>query len=59
MRLIISRRSIENAEPGTYTIQVTHKGALLEAKGSLIADGQTTLQHYFYKMISVSCIWYK
>jgi subtilisin family serine protease len=39
----IEKVFIENAEPGTYTIQVTHKGALLNGSQefSLIADGQT------------------
>jgi serine protease AprX len=40
----IEKVFIENAEPGTYTIQVTHKGALLNGSQefSLIADGLTS-----------------
>ncbi|MFT5646319.1 MAG: serine protease AprX [Aureispira sp.] len=40
----IEKVFIENAEPGIYTIQVTHKGLLLNGSQefSLIADGQTS-----------------
>jgi serine protease AprX len=41
----IEKVFIENAEPGLYTIQVTHKGSLLNGNQefSLIADGQSVL----------------
>jgi serine protease AprX len=41
----IEKVFIENAEPGTYTIQVSHKGTLLTGNQefSLIADGQNGL----------------
>jgi len=40
----IEKVFIENAEPGLYTIQVTHKGSLLNGSQefTLIADGQTS-----------------
>jgi len=40
----IEKVFIENAEPGIYTIQVTHKGSLLNGSQefTLIADGQTS-----------------
>ncbi len=40
----IEKVFIENAEPGIYTIQVTHKGSLLNGNQefTLIADGQTS-----------------
>lgn len=41
----IEKIFIENAEPGTYTIQVSHKGSLLNGNQefALIADGQNGL----------------
>lgn len=41
----IEKIFIENAEPGTYTIQVSHKGSLLNGNQefTLIADGQNGL----------------
>lgn len=41
----IEKVFIENAQPGTYTIQVSHKGSLLSVSQdfSLIADGFNTL----------------
>lgn len=41
----IEKIFIENAQPGTYTIQVSHKGTLLSGSQefSLIADGQNGL----------------
>jgi hypothetical protein len=50
----IEKVFIENAEPGTYTIQVTHKGALLNGiqEFSLIADGQTSYNSFIKFLIN-------